>query len=255
MGTDDFRSWLDNMRALGYEEADIRQALREKGWTERQIDELIGAGPAPVPVTPPPAVGGAELPPPPPVPQVLVAPPVSTAPSGPPPPPAPGAYAAPATRPAPTGSSALAIWALVMGLLSLFLFPTSPITGPLAIIFGAVAISRRRPGQGMSVAGIIMGILALIMLPFWLIMGAGAWTTFKVIKDPTFQAYTRDWKEWSMPATPEGSQGEKKEDTTALNPQEGNLRNGIALLTAVRLPSEDRDSGAAAAGSWSPPTG
>ena len=252
MASDDFRSWLDNMRALGYGEGEIRQSLQEKGWTERQIDELIRpAAPEAVSVPPPPGVGAAELPPPQPVAQVLVAPPVSAAPIGPPAPPAPGAYVpSPAVRPVtpPTGSSGLATWSLVMGLVSLFLFPTSPVSGPLAIIFGAVSISKRRPGQGMSVAGIVMGILALIMLPFWLIMGMGAWTSYKVIGNEAFRTYSQDWKGWGsgssedQPATPEAGQEDDREGAC--------LSNERRLMAAMKMYSADYDSCTPDAAAW-----
>jgi hypothetical protein len=255
MASDDFRSWLDNMRALGYGEAEIRQSLQEKGWTERQIDELLGpVVPATVSVAPPPGVGTTELPPPPPVPQILIAPPVSPVAVAPPVPPAPGAYRAPtslASAP-PAGSSALATWALITGILGLLPL-VDLLAAPLAIIFGAVSMARRRPGQGMAVAGLIMGVVGIIMLPFWLVMSLGAWTAFGgALRNPTLESYSRDWKEWTpkpdedQPATAEAGAGDK----TSANPEETCLSNERAVLSAMRLYTEDNETALPEASGW-----
>jgi hypothetical protein len=60
----------------------------------------------------------------------------------------------------------MAVTALVMGLISLCIYVT-PITGLLAIIFGAIAINqvKKNPqqvgGKGMAIAGLIIGSIML----------------------------------------------------------------------------------------------
>jgi prepilin-type processing-associated H-X9-DG protein len=71
---------------------------------------------------------------------------------------------APQAPPTPAGSG-LATAALIMGLLSLLL-PLAAVTGPLAVIFGAVALSKRRPGAAMATVGIILGIVCWILMLF-----------------------------------------------------------------------------------------
>jgi len=59
----------------------------------------------------------------------------------------------------------LAIAGLVCGLVGLLFFPI--ILGPLAIIFGAVGLSRANRGaghKGMSIAAIILGIADLVVM-------------------------------------------------------------------------------------------
>ncbi|GAB4027168.1 hypothetical protein GCM10028773_57800 [Spirosoma koreense] len=67
----------------------------------------------------------------------------------------------------PGQTSGLAIAALVCGILSFFLLGI--VLGPLAIIFGGVALSkiRKEPGlkgRGMAVAGLVLGIVATVIL-------------------------------------------------------------------------------------------
>jgi len=59
----------------------------------------------------------------------------------------------------------LAIAGLVCGLVGLLFFPI--VLGPLAIIFGAVALSRANRGaghKGMSIAAIVLGIVDLAVM-------------------------------------------------------------------------------------------
>ena len=75
----------------------------------------------------------------------------------------------------PSGTRALAVWVLVLGLVSL-LPPLALITGPVADILGLVALVTRRPGRGMAVVGGIIGTLAwvstlILILAFLLFQG------------------------------------------------------------------------------------
>lgn len=65
---------------------------------------------------------------------------------------------------APQPAKGLAVAALVMGILSFFLFPI--VTGLLGIIFGGVAKSKGNR-SGMATAGIVCGIIGLVA---WVIM-------------------------------------------------------------------------------------
>lgn len=82
----------------------------------------------------------------------------------------------------PAGSG-LAVAGLVVGIIAL-LFSFIPIIGviawilgPLAVVFGAVGISRANkgaPGKGMAIAGLILGIVSLLIALFWVIGLIGA---------------------------------------------------------------------------------
>jgi hypothetical protein len=68
---------------------------------------------------------------------------------------------APGTR---TGSNGLAIAGLVCGIIGLVLF--NFILGPLAIIFGGVAVRRASQGaghRGMAWAGVVLGIIDVLI--------------------------------------------------------------------------------------------
>ncbi|MCH7231045.1 DUF4190 domain-containing protein [Glycomyces sp. L485] len=78
----------------------------------------------------------------------------------------------PASEPVPQRTNGHAVTALVLGILALVLafIPlvnvVSFVLGPLAIIFGIVGLvagRRRGTGKGMSIAGIVMGALALVI--------------------------------------------------------------------------------------------
>jgi|WetSurMetagenome_2_1015567.scaffolds.fasta_scaffold644204_1 hypothetical protein len=69
-------------------------------------------------------------------------------------------------------TSGLAVASLVLGILSLVTWYGGPVLGILALIFGAVAsanISRNRnlSGNGMAVAGLVMGLIGTL---FWLVI-------------------------------------------------------------------------------------
>ena len=69
----------------------------------------------------------------------------------------------------PSDRRALAVWALVLGLVSL-LPPLALITGPVAVILGLVVLVRRRPGRGMALAGGTIGALSWVALSLILIL-------------------------------------------------------------------------------------
>lgn len=63
-------------------------------------------------------------------------------------------------------NSQMAIWSMVLGILSLFCCQI--IVGPIAIVLGSVALSqmKSRPeltGRGFAIAGIILGILGVLI--------------------------------------------------------------------------------------------
>jgi hypothetical protein len=67
--------------------------------------------------------------------------------------------------PAQPRTNSMAVWALVTGIFSLI---CCQILSPVSIVLGAVALShlKRHPeesGSGMALAGLILGILALLM--------------------------------------------------------------------------------------------
>ena len=69
----------------------------------------------------------------------------------------------------PSDRRVLAVWALVLGLVSL-LPPLALITGPVAVILGLVVLVKRRPGRGMAVVGSIVGALAWVALMAMLLL-------------------------------------------------------------------------------------
>lgn len=118
------RAYVTDLRGRGFPDPEIARMLRAAGWSDDQIAALVG-----LPVPPVPASVAGRGP---------VAP--------------------------PEGSSGLATAALVLGLISIFLFPLALITGPLAVVLGVISLSRRRPGANHATVGIILATLA------WLIM-------------------------------------------------------------------------------------
>ena len=61
-------------------------------------------------------------------------------------------------------SNGLAIAGMVCGIVGLLLF--NVILGPLAIIFGAIGLSKARNGanhRGMAIAGIVLGVLDVVI--------------------------------------------------------------------------------------------
>jgi len=58
----------------------------------------------------------------------------------------------------------LAIASLVCGIIGLLIFGV--ILGPLAVIFGAIALQRAKrgaSGKGMAIAGLVLGLIATIL--------------------------------------------------------------------------------------------
>jgi hypothetical protein len=92
-------------------------------------------------------------------------------PKMPPPPPSPVVPIRPLpTRPA---NSQMAVWAMITGIISLVCccFPVAPV----AIILGAVALSQLKShpeltGGGFAIAGIVLGILAIIIFAAFFIL-------------------------------------------------------------------------------------
>ncbi|NEB78843.1 DUF4190 domain-containing protein [Streptomyces sp. SID14478] len=77
------------------------------------------------------------------------------------------------SRPAATSGSrtnGLAIAGLVCGIVGLFFL--SIILGPLAIIFGSVGLRQKAGGGGMAKAGIILGVIDVILFIVVMIVAA-----------------------------------------------------------------------------------
>ncbi|WP_213453312.1 DUF4190 domain-containing protein [Rhizomonospora bruguierae] len=76
--------------------------------------------------------------------------------------------------PSSTGASAFGVASLVMGIVGIFVL--NVILGPLAIIFGAVGLNRANHaggrGRGVSIAGIVLGVVALAVFAILLATAA-----------------------------------------------------------------------------------
>ncbi|HEU4714537.1 MAG TPA: DUF4190 domain-containing protein [Pyrinomonadaceae bacterium] len=99
-------------------------------------------------------------------------PPQSPAPSAPWQPPAPPPY----PRSNAKTQNPLAIASFVCGAIAMVFgwFCGFPILGPLALIFGIVALTQMRKspqstGKGFAIAGIIMGCINLVFYAFWIL--------------------------------------------------------------------------------------
>src|SRR5208282_2377968 len=73
--------------------------------------------------------------------------------------------------PSPPGTNQMAVWSMVTGIFSLL---CCQVLGPVSIILGAVALSRlkRNPqqsGAGFAVAGIVLGVLAILVTVIFLV--------------------------------------------------------------------------------------
>jgi hypothetical protein len=69
--------------------------------------------------------------------------------------------------PSSGGNSQMAIWALITGIMSVLC--CCQILAPVSIVLGAVALSQLKQhpemrGQGFAIAGIVLGVVALLML-------------------------------------------------------------------------------------------
>ncbi len=68
----------------------------------------------------------------------------------------------------------LAIASLILGIIGIFVFGF--ILGPLAIIFGIVAVSKAKKqpkvyaGRGLAIAGIVLGAIALVLSIVWFVV-------------------------------------------------------------------------------------
>ena len=67
------------------------------------------------------------------------------------------------------GSKALAIWSLALSIMALLTLLLFFISGPLAItalVLGIIALAKRKPGKGLSIAGVVISGITLVLLPF-----------------------------------------------------------------------------------------
>jgi hypothetical protein len=84
----------------------------------------------------------------------------------PPPPPFPGAVG---------GQKTLAVWSLVLGILSLFCFGI--VTGPIAIVLGVMALNKEKNepnlysgGKGLAYGGIALGSIAVLLTVLFILI-------------------------------------------------------------------------------------
>lgn len=111
-----------------------------------------------------------DAPPPPPPPGSVPPPPPGSTPPPPPPAPPAGGFSPPPSPPvppvggAPSPNNGLAIAALVLGILTFVCL--GPIAGILAIVFGFLGMKKANEmggtGKGMSIAGIVLGIVGTV---------------------------------------------------------------------------------------------
>ncbi len=75
---------------------------------------------------------------------------------------------APADQPR-SGSKALAIWALVLSIVSVITLVFFFIAGPLALaalVMGIIVLVKHKPGKGLGIAAIVVSAISLILIPF-----------------------------------------------------------------------------------------
>ena len=88
----------------------------------------------------------------------------------------------PLPTPTPTKTSGLAIWSLVLGILSIFCF--SILAGVPAVICGHTALGRIKRsagmlgGNGLAIGGLVTGYLSIAMIPLIAMMAAIAIPNF-----------------------------------------------------------------------------
>lgn len=75
--------------------------------------------------------------------------------------------------PAQRRTSALAVWSMITGILSLFCC-CSLVLGPVAVVLGAVALSHFKThpelnGRGFAITGIVLGVFAFLI---WVVVSA-----------------------------------------------------------------------------------
>ena len=77
----------------------------------------------------------------------------------------------PVVTPAPQGGKGLSIAAMVCGIVGMFLFGF--VLGILATVFGAIALAKHKPGRGMAITGMVLGIVALVgNILIWVAVGS-----------------------------------------------------------------------------------
>ena len=69
--------------------------------------------------------------------------------------------------PLPAKTSGLAITSLVLGILGL---PTCGVTGLFGLILGVVALAKAKGGRGIAVAGVVVSVFSLLIMPLLLAM-------------------------------------------------------------------------------------
>jgi hypothetical protein len=75
---------------------------------------------------------------------------------------------------APQGGKGFAITSMVLGIISVVICLIWPVSIPLAIIavvFAIIALVKRRPGKGMSIAGLVTGGVTLLIMGSILLVG------------------------------------------------------------------------------------
>ena len=71
---------------------------------------------------------------------------------------------------APPRSQGLSVASMVLGIVSLIVPFVGLATGPLAVIFAGVQLRRHAPGRGMSIAGLVTGIIGTALYAFFLVV-------------------------------------------------------------------------------------
>jgi len=140
------RDYVERMRAEGHSDDEVRAALAAGGWSPEEIRDVMAGPPGPPPLSAPR-----------------------------PPPPA----AEPTAK--SEGASPLAIATLVIGLLSMLVFPLALV----AIVLGIIALSRKHPGQGLAIAGMAVAGVALMVMP---VMAAILFPVFARAREKARQA-------------------------------------------------------------------
>jgi hypothetical protein len=112
-------------------------------------------------------------------------PPPQQPPQGYGPPPPPG-YGPPQGMPGAPLPKGMAIASLILGIVSLvicFIWYVSIPCGVVAIILGAISISKcnkgEAAGKGMATAGLVLGIIGVVLIGILVIIGVSALSYFK----------------------------------------------------------------------------
>ena len=70
----------------------------------------------------------------------------------------------------PTEKKVFGIWSLITGILGLCTFGAFLVPEILAIVFGAVSLKNEK-SQGLAIAGLVCGIIALLLVMFFMVIG------------------------------------------------------------------------------------